>query len=125
MFDQMKAIKQLMSQLGNPQELQEKARQMQEELGRRHVTGDAGAGAVRVTINGKFEVQRVELDPAMVKTLAGEGDDADRDMIEELIASATNDALARAQEMAKEEMQKLTGGLNLPGLDPNLLGGAG
>ena len=125
MFDQMKAVKQLMSQLGNPQELQEKARQMQEELGRRHVTGDAGAGAVRVTINGKFEVQRVELDPAMVKTLAGEGDDADRDMIEELIASATNDALARAQEMAKEEMQKLTGGLNLPGLDPNLLGGAG
>lgn len=127
MFDQMKAIKQLLSQLGNPEELQEKAQQMQEELGRRTVIGDAGAGAVRVTLNGRFECQRVEIDPSMVQTLAGGEDDseADRSMIEELLRSATNDAIARAQELAKEEMSKLTGGVNLAGLDPNLLDGGG
>ena len=127
MFDQMKAIKQLMSQIGNPEELQEKARQMQEELGRRTVTGDAGAGAVRVTLNGRFECQGVEIDPSMVQTLAGgdDGSEADRSMIEELIRAATNDAITRAQELAREEMSKLTGGMNFPGLDPNLLGGGG
>lgn len=117
MFDQMKMMKQLMGALGNPEELKAKAQQMQEELGRRMVVGDAGAGAVRVTMNGRLEVQRVELDPAMVQTLAGEGADADREMVEELIAAATNDAMARAQVMAREEMGKLTGGMNLPGLD--------
>jgi len=116
MFDQLKGLKQVMSMLGNPEELKEKAQQMQQELASMQVTGDAGAGAVRVTVNGQMEAIRVEMDRAMIITLAGEGQDADQAMIEELVLAATNDALAKAREMAKEEMSKLTGGMSLPGL---------
>lgn len=123
MFDQMKNIKNLAGMLGNATELREKFQRMQEELARRTVEGDAGAGAVRVTVNGKLEVVRVELDRPLVTALAGDGADADKEMVEELIASATNAALTKAQQMMREEMSKLTGGMNLPGMD-NLLGGA-
>jgi len=124
MFDQMKNIKDLMGQLGNPQELREKFDQIQQELARKTVEAEAGAGAVRVTVNGKFEVQNVELDPHMIGALAGEGDETDKEMIEELITSATNAALTKAQQMVREEMSKLTGGLNVPGIE-NMLGGQG
>ena len=121
MFDQLKNMKQLAEMLGNPQEIRQKMERLQEELAQRTVEADAGAGAVRVTANGKFEITRIELDPHMLGALAGEGAETDREMVEELIRSATNSALEKAQQMAREELGKATGGMNLPGLE-NLMG---
>jgi nucleoid-associated protein EbfC len=118
MFDNFKNLASLMSQAG---QLKEKLADIQEQLAARTVEADAGAGAVRVVMNGKLEVQRVELDRAMIRTLAGEGDDADQQMIEELITAAMNAATAKVREMIQQEFAGLTGGLNLPGMD-NLLG---
>ena len=123
MFDQMKNLKQLASMLGNPQQLREQFEQVQAELARRSVEADAGAGAVRVTVNGRMQVQRVEFDQPMLVALVGEGDDADREMLEQLIVSATNAALEKAQEMVREELGKMTGGMNLPGLE-GMMGGS-
>ena len=124
MFDQMKNLKTLASLLGNADEVKARCEQINEELNRMEIEADAGAGAVRVTVNGKMRVLRIELDPMMVMALAGEGADADREMIEELIASAVNAAQEKAQEAVRAQMGQLTGGLNLPGMD-QLLGGAG
>lgn len=122
MFDQMKNLKQLAGLLGNAGEMREKMQQMQEELGKMTAEADAGAGAVRVVVNGKMQVLKVELDRAMITALAGEGSDADKQMIEELIVSATNEAFSRVQELARQEMAKLTGGMDLPGLE-GMMGG--
>lgn len=124
MFDQMKNLKQLASMLGNPQQLREQFEQIQAELGRRQVEADAGAGAVRVTVNGRMQVQRIEFDQPMLKALVGEGEDADREMLEQLIVSATNAALEKAQAMVREELGRITGGMNLPGME-GMLGGGG
>jgi len=122
MFDQLKNLKELASMLGNTSELREKAEQMRSELANKTVSADAGAGAVRATVNGRMEVVRIELDQPMLQTLAGAGDEMDRQMVEELIAAAVNEALQRAQQLVQEELSKLTGGMNLPGMD-QLLGG--
>lgn len=122
MFDQMKNLKGLAGLLGNAGELREKMQRMQAELAKLTAEADAGAGAVRVVVNGKMQVLNVELDRGMIVALAGEGSDTDKQMIEELIASATNEALRRAQERVRQEMAKLTGGMDMPGLD-GLLGG--
>ncbi len=122
MFDQMKNLKNLAGMLGNAGEIREKMQQMQEELARLTAEADAGAGAVRVVVNGKMQVLNVELDRAMIASLAGEGSDTDKQMIEELIVSATNEAMRRAQELVRQEMSKLTGGMDLPGLE-GMMGG--
>lgn len=121
MMDQLKNLKTLASLMGNRDELRARFEQLQAELGKKTAEGDAGAGAVRVTVNGRLEVQRVELDSAMIATLTPGHGDEDKAMIEELIASATNDAMRKAQQLAKEEMARLAGGLNLPGME-GLLG---
>lgn len=122
MFDQLKNLKDLAAMLGNTSELREKAERMRAELANKTVTADAGAGAVRATVNGKMQIVRIELDQPMLQTLAGAGDQMDRQMVEELIAAAVNEALQRAQQLVQEELSKLTGGMNLPGMD-QLLGG--
>jgi len=122
MFDQLKNLKGLASMLGNPSGMREKLEQIQRELEKMTAEGDAGAGAVRVTVNGKLRVVSMQLEPALIATLAGEGADADREMIEDLILAATNDALQQAQQMAAGQLGKLTGELDLPALD-GLLGG--
>ena len=121
MFDQLKNLKNLAGLMGNAGEMKEKFEQMQAELARIEVEADAGAGAVRVTVNGKFEVLRVNLDPSMITAIAGEGADTDKVMIEELIVAATNAAILKAQGVIREQMSEMTGGMNLPGLD-NLFG---
>lgn len=121
MMDQLKNLKSLSALMGNREELKAKFEQLQAELARKTAEGDAGAGAVRVTINGKMEVQRVELDPAMIATLVAGSGDEDKAMIEELIAAAVNDAMSKAQQMVKDEMAQMAGGMNLPGLE-GLLG---
>jgi nucleoid-associated protein EbfC len=94
---------------------------MQNELARKTVEADSGAGAVRVVMNGRLEVVSVKLDRPLLAVLAGEGQDADQQMIEDLIAAAVNAALQKAQLLVREEMGRLTGDLNLPGMD-KLLG---
>lgn len=110
-------MKNLMSLLGNAKEMREKFEKVQAELAQKTVEGDAGAGAVRVTVNGKMEVLRVQFDRSMLATLVGTGDDADAAMVEDLVAAAANDAMAKARALIQDEIQKATGGLNLPGLD--------
>lgn len=117
MFEQMKNMKQLAGMLGNLGDLREKAEQMREELSRKTVEAESGAGAVRVEVSGTFEVKNVTLDPTMLAAFVGEGSDEDRQMVEELITSAINAGLQKAQEMVAEETAKLTGGMQLPGMD--------
>lgn len=71
------------------------------------VTGEAGGGMAKVVMTGKHEVRRVTLDPALIG-----GDD--KDMLEDLIAAAVNDAVQKVERMSQEKMSKLMGGMNLP-----------
>lgn len=114
MFDNLKNMASLM---GQAKEMKAKMEAIQQELERRTVTADAGAGAVTVIMNGKFEVMDIQLDPVMIVTLAGTGADADKQMIQDLIVAACRGAHEKAQRMVQDEMGQLTGGLNLPGLD--------
>ena len=116
MFDQFKNLKGLAGLMGNTKELREKFEQLQAELARKTVEADAGAGAVRVVVNGKLEILRVHLDRPLLAALVGEGENADAQMIEDLIAAAINAGMKKAQELAREEVAKITGGLNIPGL---------
>ena len=100
----MKNIGQLMKQA---QEMQAKMQEMQTRLGELEVTGTSGAGMVTVTMNGKSEVRGVKIDP---KLLDGE----EAEVVEDLIVAAFADAKAKVETLAKDEMSKLTGGLDLP-----------
>lgn len=110
-------FKNLASLMGQANELKEKFEHLQAELAQMTVEADAGAGAVRVVANGKLEIVSVRFDASLLATLAGEGQEADQQMIEELIAAATNAALARAKELVQQQTSKITGGLNIPGLE--------
>ena len=88
--------------------LQEKMAKMQEELGDKIVESSVGGGMVVAKANGRQELLSIDLEPEVV-------DPDDIEMLQDLIVAAVNDALKRAQEMAAEEMSKLTGGLKLPG----------
>ena len=88
------------------QKMQERMQKAQEELALREVEGQAGAGMVKVTMNGKFGVKRVQIDPNLLAE--------DRDMLEDLIAAAVNDAVKRVETMTQEQMGSLTAGMGLP-----------
>lgn len=88
------------------QEMQANMQRAQEELASMEVTGESGGGMVKVTMTGKHEVRRVTIDDSLV------GDD--KDMLEDLVAAAINDATHRIEAATKERMTGLTAGLNLP-----------
>jgi len=88
------------------QEMQASMQRAQEELASLEVTGESGGGLVKVTMSGKHEVRRVSIDDSLV------GDD--KDMLEDLVAAAINDAVHRVENLTKERMTGLTAGLNLP-----------
>ena len=115
-------FKQMAALLGNAGEIKRRFEQMQSELAKRVVEGEAGAGAVRITMNGKMEVLRVRVDRGMLGTLAGAGGDTDAEMAEALVAAAMNDALEKAKRLIQSEASAATGGLDLPGLS-GMLGG--
>ena len=117
MFDN---LKNMASVLGQAKDFQEKLQAVQAELARKTVEADAGAGAVRVVANGKLEIVSVHLDRPLLATLAGDGSDQDQQMIEALITAATNAALAKARELIQQEVSKIAGGLNLPGMSQML-----
>lgn len=88
------------------QKIQADMQKAQEALAKAEVTGESGAGLVKVTMNGRHEVRRVEIDESLMSD--------DREMLEDLIAAACNDAVHRIEEKSKEEMSGLTAGLSLP-----------
>jgi len=88
------------------QQMQEKMQQAQEELADIEVTGESGAGMVKVTMNCRHEVRRVTIDDELI------GDD--REMLEDLVAAAMNDAIRRVEETTREKMSGLTSGMGLP-----------
>ena len=91
------------------QELQERLSKVQEEAAGRTVDASAGGGMVKVTVNGRLEVVRLQIEP---QVLAG----GDVEMLQDLIAAAVNEGIRSAQRMMADEMSKLTGGLKIPGL---------
>ncbi|MDO5352654.1 MAG: YbaB/EbfC family nucleoid-associated protein [Succinatimonas sp.] len=89
------------------QMMQERLQKAQEEIAKMEVTGVAGAGLVKVTMNGAHEVRRVEIDDQV----AGK---EEKDLLEDLIAAAFNDAQRRVEEASKEKMASVTAGMQLP-----------
>ncbi|HET6632374.1 MAG TPA: YbaB/EbfC family nucleoid-associated protein [Rhodanobacteraceae bacterium] len=96
-------IGQLMQQA---QQMQEKMKRAQEELAQMEVVGQAGGGMVKVTMSGRHEVRKVEIDRGMM------GDDPE--MTEDLVAAAINDAVNKITEATQERLGGMTSGLNLP-----------
>lgn len=90
------------------QQMQQKMQEAQEELASMEVVGEAGAGMVKVTMYGNHNVKRVEIDPSLI------GDEDEKEMVEDLVAAATNDAVRRVEETKKEKMEGMAGGMGLP-----------
>lgn len=88
------------------QQMQENMQRAQAEIARLEVTGESGGGMAKVTLTGKHECRRVTLDPALPTD--------DRDMLEDLIAAAINDAVQKVERVSQERMSSLMGGMNLP-----------
>jgi len=86
-----------------------KISQLQEEMANKTVEASAGGGMVNIVINGKQQVLSIRIDPEVVNR-------EDVDMLQDLICAAVNEAIRKSQEMMTEEMKKITGGLNIPGL---------
>ena len=95
--------------LAQAQKLQAKMGQLQRELAVRRFEGSAGGGMVTAVVSGELRVLEIRIEPTLVE-------DKDREMIQDLAAAAVNAALGNAQRGVQEEMQRLTGGLSLPGL---------
>jgi DNA-binding YbaB/EbfC family protein len=100
----MKNLGQLMKQA---QEMQDKMAEMQDSLVSIEIEGVAGAGLVKVTLNGKGEMRRLHIDPTLANP-----DEAE--ILEDLIVAAHNDAKGKIEARVQEETQKLMGGLSLP-----------
>ena len=94
--------------LKQAQKMQKKMEALQEELALREIEISSGGGAVKIKVNGQQEVMDIVLDDEFLKE--------DKEFVEETILNAIQEALAKAKEMNEEEMGKITGGLNFPGL---------
>lgn len=88
------------------QQMQAKMAKAQEEIANMEVTGESGAGMVKVTMTGSHSVRRVEFDESLMED--------DKEMLEDLVAAAFNDAVRRVEEQNKEKMAELTGGMQMP-----------
>jgi len=97
--------------LKQAQEMQGRIAKIQEELGQKTVEGSAGGGMVQVTVNGQFNLTTVKIEPSVINP-------AEKEMLEDLIAAAVNDAMRKARDMVSTEMSKITGGFKIPGLMP-------
>lgn len=100
-------MKNLAGLMKQAQQMQSKMEEMQSKLESLEITGEAGAGLVKVTLNGKSDMRRVKIDPKFV-------DPAETEMLEDLIMAAHRDAKSKIDAASAEEMQKVTGGLQLP-----------
>jgi hypothetical protein len=101
-------MKELTEAFKKAQQVQEGAKQLQEDLDELEVTGEAGGGLVKVIVSGNQEPRRVEISPDVM----GEG----ADVVSELVTKAAKDAYIKSTTTMRQKMEELTGGLNLPGL---------
>ena len=97
---------QLAGLMKQAQQMQDNLKRAQDELGSMEVEGQSGAGLVKITMTCKHDVRRVAIDPSLL----GE----DRDMLEDLVAAAFNDAVRRVEQVSAERMSKVTAGMPLP-----------
>ncbi len=102
----MKGMGNMMKQA---QKLQSKMMKLQEELAEKTVEASSGGGMVKVVANGKQQVISIDIEKEVV-------DPEDVEMLQDLVLAAVNDALAKSQEMVSSQMNKLTGGMNIPGM---------
>lgn len=107
MFGALGDIATLMKQA---KEMQGKMGEVQDRLAKMRIRGSAGGGMVVIEVNGKQDVINCEIDTVLI-----EG--GDREMLEDLVVSAMNDALAKSRDVAAESMKEAAGGLNIPGLE--------
>jgi DNA-binding YbaB/EbfC family protein len=99
---------QLAGLMKQAQNMQDNMKKAQDELGNIEVTGESGAGLVKVTMTCKHDVRRVQIDPSLLAD--------DKDMLEDLVAAAFNAALKKAEDTSSEKMGKITAGMpSLPG----------
>lgn len=91
--------------LKQAQQMQENMQKAQEELANMEITGEAGGGMVQVTLSGRYDARKVTIDSSMID---------DKEMLEDLVAAAINDAVRKVEQTTKEHMSDLTAGLNLP-----------
>jgi DNA-binding YbaB/EbfC family protein len=101
-------MKNLAGLMKQAQQMQSKMAEMQEKMEALMIEGSAGAGMVVLTLNGKGELKKVRVDPKLA-------DPAETEMLEDLLVAAHADAKRKIEEATSEEMQKVTGGLSLPG----------
>ena len=87
------------------QQMQENMKKMQEQIAVLEIEGESGAGMVKVTMTGKYEVRRVSIDASVMD---------DREMLEDLVAAAVNSAVRKVENTTQEKMSGFTAGLNLP-----------
>jgi nucleoid-associated protein EbfC len=97
---------QLAGLMKQAQAMQENMKKAQDELALMEVEGQSGAGLVKVTMTCKHDVKRITIDPSLLAD--------DKDMLEDLVAAAFNDAVRRAEEVSSEKMGKLTAGMPMP-----------
>ena len=102
----MKGMAKMMKQA---QKLQSKMVKLQDDMADKTAEATAGGGMIRVVANGKQQIISIQIEQEVV-------DPEDVEMLQDLVLAAVNDALVKSQEMVSEEMGKLTGGLNIPGL---------
>lgn len=88
------------------QQMQEKMQQMQEELANAEITGESGAGLVSIVMTGRHDVRRVNIDDSLMSE--------DKDVLEDLVAAAFNDAVRKLEKQNKDKMAGMTSGMNLP-----------
>ncbi|WP_251979036.1 YbaB/EbfC family nucleoid-associated protein [Salinicola avicenniae] len=88
------------------QEMQEKMQQVQEEIAQMEVTGEAGAGMIKVTMNGRHDVSKVDIDPSVMSE--------EKELLEDLLAAAVNDAARKVEAQSKSRMEEVSSGMNLP-----------
>ena len=91
------------------QAMQENLRRAQEELAKIEITGSAGGGMVSVVMTCRHDVRRVQIDPALLQD--------DKEVLEDLVAAAMNDAVRKVEKTTQEKMSGLTSGMNIPGLN--------
>jgi len=90
-------------------QMQTRMKKMQEEMAQRQFDGSSGGGAVKVTVTGENLISSVTIDPEVLKA-------GDVEMLQDMIKSAVNEAQKTAKETSNQEMQKITGGMNIPGM---------
>ena len=90
------------------QQIQSNLQKAQEELASMEVTGESGAGLIKVVMTGRHDVQRVTIDPSLMQE--------EKEMLEDLIAAAINDAVRKIEKTSQEKLSSLTGGLGLAGM---------